>query len=55
MLQTLKENDLISFDLIKNAKGEEHYKDDFISIALENIDIDNKVDFDHATKLLNNK
>ncbi len=38
LLQTLKENDLISFDLIKNAKGEEHYKDDFISIDLENIE-----------------
>ena len=38
LLATLKKNDQISFDLIKNAKGEDHYKDDFVSIDLENIE-----------------
>ncbi len=38
LISTLKKNDSISYDLIQNTEGEEHYKDDFISIDVDNIE-----------------
>lgn len=48
---TLKKNDSISFDLIQNAKGAEHYKDDFISIDIENIEEEAKTGFYSGVEL----
>lgn len=45
LISTLKKNDSISFDLIQNPKGEEHYKDDFISIDIDNIEQEAKTGF----------
>jgi hypothetical protein len=45
LIQTLKKNDSVSFDLIKNQKGEEHYKDDFVLIDIDNIEEETKTGF----------
>jgi len=37
LISTLKTYDAISFDQVQNAKGVEKYKDDFISIDIDNI------------------
>lgn len=45
LVSTLKTYDAISFDLVQNAKGEEHYKDDFISIDIDNFEEESKTGF----------
>ena len=51
LLTTLKKNDSISFDLIQNSKGEEHFKDDFIYIDVDNIELEAKSGFYEGVEL----
>lgn len=51
LISTLKKNDSISFDLIKTADGEEHFKDEFLFIDTDNIEEYAKSDYFEGVNL----
>jgi hypothetical protein len=51
LISTLKKNDSLAFDLIQNASGLEHYKDDFISIDIDNIESESKTHYYEGVEL----
>ena len=51
LVSILKKNETLTFDLIKNLKGEEHYKDDCIDINIENIEEESETGFYKGVEL----
>ena len=51
LINTLKKNDSLTFDLIQNASGVEHYKDEFIIIEIDNIESESKTGYYEGVEL----